>query len=103
MPICDGFEASSTIRKNEPNFNFAPDQSRPVSHVLNHGIPIVAVTANAQERGREKLVEAGIGELLMIPLLAGSLEADLHFRRRMVFKACAFRSSSSDYGRSARP
>ena len=61
MPICDGYEASSTIRKDEPNYHFPSNQSRPVSHKLNNGIPIIAVTANSQERERKRLEDAGIG------------------------------------------
>lgn len=62
MPICDGYEASAIIRQSEPNYIFPPGVSRPPSHILNNGIPIIAVTANSQERGREQLIEAGIGE-----------------------------------------
>ena len=68
MPICDGYEASSIIRKSEPNYIFPLNRPRPFSHVLNNGIPIIAVTANSQEENRQSLVESGIGESLTLRL-----------------------------------
>lgn len=63
MPICDGYEASSLIRKSEPNYVFPAGAPRPPSHLLNRGIPIIAVTANSQERLRDQLITSGIGTL----------------------------------------
>lgn len=61
MPIMDGYEASATIRKSEANYVFPSGVHRPASHELNGGVPIIAVTANSQERGRAQLVASGIG------------------------------------------
>ena len=66
MPICDGYEASSIIRKSEPNYLFPPGTSRPPSHLINKGIPIIAVTANSHEKNRQRLVESGIGGLISL-------------------------------------
>ncbi|MCP3687669.1 MAG: response regulator, partial [Gammaproteobacteria bacterium] len=49
MPIMDGYEATGTIR----NLN---------SDVLNHNIPIIAMTANAMKGDREKCLEAGMDD-----------------------------------------
>ena len=47
MPIMDGFEATRIIRD-------------PQSHVLNHHVPIVAMTANAMRGDRERCLECGM-------------------------------------------
>lgn len=62
MPIMGGLEASSNIRQIEPDFTFP--SSRPRTHILNGRIPILAVTANSHERGRNDLVDSGLGEWL---------------------------------------
>ncbi len=55
MPELDGFEATLLIRSNE-------------SHVLNHAVPIVAMTANAMGGDREKCIAAGMNDYLTKPL-----------------------------------
>lgn len=62
MPICDGWQASQIIRKSEPTYRFPPGAPRPVTHVQNGRLPIIACTANARERERDRLIESGIGE-----------------------------------------
>ena len=55
MPEMNGYEATAVIR----------DAS---SHVLNHNVPVIAVTANAMEGDREKCLEAGMDDYLTKPL-----------------------------------
>ncbi|GJQ58348.1 MAG: hypothetical protein SCALA701_11490 [Candidatus Scalindua sp.] len=55
MPEMDGYDATSTIR----------DQN---SAVLNHNIPIIAMTANAMKGDREKCLEAGMDDYVSKPI-----------------------------------
>jgi PAS domain S-box-containing protein len=55
MPEMDGFEATAIIR--------SPD-----SKVLNHAVPIVALTANTMKGDREKCIEAGMNDYLTKPM-----------------------------------
>jgi CheY-like chemotaxis protein len=55
MPVMDGFEATRQIR--DPN-----------SAVLNHQVPIVAMTANAMAGDREKCVSAGMNDYIPKPI-----------------------------------
>ncbi len=55
MPEMDGLEATRVIRD-------------PQSHVLNHQITIVAMTAHAMQRDREKCLQAGMDDYLTKPI-----------------------------------
>jgi len=61
MPEMDGYEATAMIRDLQ-------------SGVLNHNIPIVALTANALEEARQKCLEAGMNDFLTKPVLVQQLE-----------------------------
>ncbi len=55
MPVMDGYEATECIRN-------------PESHVLNHGIPIIAMTANAMKEDRDKCLESGMNDYISKPV-----------------------------------
>jgi two-component system sensor histidine kinase/response regulator len=55
MPEMDGFEATAVIRD-------------PDSKILNHKVPIVALTANAMNGDRERCIEAGMNDYLSKPV-----------------------------------
>jgi CheY-like chemotaxis protein/HPt (histidine-containing phosphotransfer) domain-containing protein len=55
MPVMDGLEATRRIRD-------------PGSAVLNHRIPIVAMTANAMKGDRERCLEAGMNDYVAKPV-----------------------------------
>jgi CheY-like chemotaxis protein len=60
MPDMDGYEATRQIRNSH-------------SHVRNHAVPIVAVTAHAIKGDREKCLEAGMDGYLAKPISLASL------------------------------
>jgi CheY-like chemotaxis protein/HPt (histidine-containing phosphotransfer) domain-containing protein len=62
MPVMDGLEATRTIRD-------------PGSGVLDHDLPIVAMTANALAGDQEKYLEAGMDDYLAKPFVPGGLIA----------------------------
>ncbi len=55
MPVMDGYEATRTIRRTE-------------SPVLNHQIPIIAMTANAMDESRDECIRAGMDDFLTKPV-----------------------------------
>ncbi len=65
MPNMDGFEATATVRD-------------PGSNVLNHNVPIIAMTANAMKEDRDRCIDAGMDDYVSKPvkkeLLAAVIE-----------------------------
>jgi CheY-like chemotaxis protein len=64
MPEMDGFEATAVIRD-------------PASNVLNHTVPIIAMTANAMKGDREECIQAGMNDYLSKPVKKDTLAAVL--------------------------
>lgn len=65
MPEMDGYEATRVIRD-------------PASAVLDHKIPIIAVTANVMSGDREKCLEAGMDDYVSKPIAIDKLTATLN-------------------------
>ncbi|HIJ97409.1 MAG TPA: response regulator [Desulfuromonadales bacterium] len=64
MPEMDGFEATGVIRN-------------PDSDVLNHKVPVIAMTANAMKGDREHCIESGMDDYLAKPVKKDELAAIL--------------------------
>jgi PAS domain S-box-containing protein len=60
MPVMDGLDASREIRN-------------PESTVLNHSIPIIAMTAHAMQGDRERCLKAGMDDYVTKPVSSQSL------------------------------
>jgi hypothetical protein len=64
MPVLDGLEATRLIRD-------------PASRVIDHRIPIIAMTANALSQDREKYLAEGMNDYLAKPFEPGELLAKI--------------------------
>ena len=64
MPEMDGLEATRAIRN-------------PQSPVLNHALPIIAMTAAVMQGDREKCIEAGMNSYVSKPVMQQALAAVL--------------------------
>lgn len=64
MPKMDGYECTRTIRD-------------PESNVLNHNVPIVAMTANAMSGDRENCLNAGMDDYITKPIRINTLKTAL--------------------------
>ena len=60
MPVMNGFEATAVVRD-------------PDSKVLNHAVPIIAMTANAMAGDRDECIKAGMNDYLSKPVKKGEL------------------------------
>ncbi len=65
MPEMDGYDATRLIRD-------------PGSSVLNHNIPIIAMTANAMKGDRDKCIEAGMNDYISKPININALSKAIH-------------------------
>ena len=82
MPVLDGYQATKRIRA-------------PSSEVMNHEIPIVAMTANALIGDREKCIAAGMDDYIAKPVSLDKLTAIL---QNWVSCNAVFQSSSDASG-----
>lgn len=64
MPVMDGIEATRQIRN-------------PRSAVLNHDVPVIAMTANVMQREREACLTAGMNQFVAKPVSPDRLQRAL--------------------------
>ncbi len=60
MPVMDGFEATRQIRN-------------PLSNVLDHAVPVIAMTANAMKEDRAECLKAGMSDHITKPIQIAAL------------------------------
>ncbi|TAJ25951.1 MAG: response regulator [Nitrospirae bacterium] len=85
MPVMDGWEATREIRKREASpAREASDEirgtryaSRDTNDVAPRRVPIIAMTANAMPRDRDKCLAAGMDDYLAKPVKTAELERTL--------------------------
>ncbi|MBF0101762.1 MAG: response regulator [Desulfobacterales bacterium] len=65
MPELDGFEATKYIRD-------------PASDILNHDVPIIAMTAHAMQGDRERCIQSGMNNYLSKPFSVEDLNNIIH-------------------------
>jgi PAS domain S-box-containing protein len=90
MPEMDGLEATRRIRD-------------PRSAVRDHGIPIIAMTANAQQKDRDQCREAGMDDYVAKPVAARALQEALERWLRRPGVTARGTVSGSGLETSARP
>jgi PAS domain S-box-containing protein len=73
MPVMDGFEATKVIRD-------------PQSQVLNHQVPIIAMTAHAMKGDREACLEAGMDDYISKPIQPQELHERIEHHFLNIFK-----------------
>ncbi|NUM34834.1 MAG: response regulator, partial [Candidatus Brocadiae bacterium] len=66
MPVMDGYEATRQIRSHQ-------------SPVLNHNIPIIAMTAHAMQGDRQKCMDAGMDDYITKPVSPQILSKTLEY------------------------
>ena len=87
MPVMDGFEATKIIRD-------------PGSLVLNHDLPIIAMTAHAMKGDRERCIEAGMNDYVSKPTSSLDIEKvvarQLHKVVKLETRAVSSKTSEVD-------
>ena len=68
MPELDGLAATREIRRLEKERTVQPSQRKDPHQSSIHGIPIVAMTANAMKGDRELCIEAGMNDYVSKPI-----------------------------------